>query len=209
MEDPNHVAFNLLRTKVYRIFKEKGWTSIGVTSPTSGCGKTTVAINLALSLARLHDCGTVLVDLDLINPSVWRALGISGGTSLKEYLEGVAELEQCFLQITDNMVVGINADPLNCGHELPDEKGKEIFHAVKTFLQPKVVVVDLPPLLRTDRALRLLPYLDCNLLVIASGTTTPPEIDECERQLGDTETYLGIVLNKFQSTGKDNYYEIY
>ena len=203
------MAFNLLRTKVHRVLKEKGWTSIGVTSPTQACGKTTVAINLALSLARLHDCGTVLVDLDLVNPSVRRALGIRGGTSLKEYLEGVAELEQCFLQITDNMIVGVGADPLNCRHELPDEKGKEIFHAVKTFLQPKVVVVDLPPLLGTDRALTLLPYLDCSLLVIASGTTTPPEIDECERRLNDTETYLGIVLNKFKSARKDNYYEIY
>jgi protein-tyrosine kinase len=204
-QDPHHVAFNLLRTKVYRVLKEKGWTTIGVTSPTPGCGKTTVAVNLALSLARLHDCKTVLLDLDLISPAVGRVLGISERASLKQYLEGAAELEQCFLKITDNMVVGTSTGPLNSGHELPDEKGKEILHKVKTFLQPKAVVVDLPPLLSTDRALAFLPYVDCSLMVIASGTTTAAEIDECERQLSDKETYLGIVLNKCLRTANDQY----
>jgi protein-tyrosine kinase len=205
MKDRHHVAFNLLRTKVYRVLKEKGWTSIGVTSPTSGCGKTTVAVNLALSLARLPECKTVLLDLDLVSPAVGRMLGISEGICLKQYLEGAAELEQCFLQITNNLVVGMSGHPLNSGYELPDEKGKEILHAVKTFLQPKVVLVDLPPLLSTDRALAFLPYVDCSLLVIASGTTTAREIDECKRQLGNTETYLGVVLNKTPGTPDDKY----
>ena len=60
MTDPSHVAFNVLRTKVQKALQDNGWKSLAITSPTAGCGKTTVAINLALSLARQPHCRTLL-----------------------------------------------------------------------------------------------------------------------------------------------------
>jgi Mrp family chromosome partitioning ATPase len=47
---------------------ERGWRRVAVTSPTRGCGKSTVAANLALSLSRRPSGRTVLLDLDLRRP---------------------------------------------------------------------------------------------------------------------------------------------
>ena len=93
--DPSHVAFNVLRTRVRKALKDNGWKHLAITSPTPGCGKTMVALNLAFSLARTPDCRTVVIDLDLKKPAIARTLGISAPTSIGAYLEGNASLEQC------------------------------------------------------------------------------------------------------------------
>ena len=64
-QNPAYVAFDVLRTRILRAFSKHGWSRVGITSPTKGCGKTFTAANLALSLARQKDCRTVLMDLDL------------------------------------------------------------------------------------------------------------------------------------------------
>src|SRR5690606_1464199 len=107
-EDPSHVAFNLLRTRVYREFRDKGWRSLAITSPTAGYGKTMVAVNLALSLARQPDCRTVLLDLDLRRSAVAKTLGIDTGGSLGDVLAGEGDLRDCFVTVGDGLAVGCN-----------------------------------------------------------------------------------------------------
>jgi protein-tyrosine kinase len=205
-KDPSHIAFNFLRTKVYRTLKDKGWTSIAVTSPTSGCGKTMVAINLAFSLARQVECKTVLVDLDLKRPTVGRSLGVTVDTSIGQYLEGGADLEQCFAQVTDNLIVGCNNQPTKHSSELMlHGKLREMLLKVRESIRPKVILFDLPPMLSGDEAIAVLPQVDCSILVIGSGLTTPKEFYECELQLGVTN-FLGVVLNKCRTASNEHYY---
>ena len=54
-----HAPFDMLRARILRRMRANGWRSIAITSPTPGCGKTTVALNLGFSLARRID-GRVL-----------------------------------------------------------------------------------------------------------------------------------------------------
>ena len=99
MSDPNHVAFNLLRTRVRKVMTDNRWKSLAITSPTPDCGKTTVSLNLAFSLARTPNCRTVIVDLDLKKPSVARTLGIEPTGSIGQFLQGNAEARDCFVQV--------------------------------------------------------------------------------------------------------------
>ena len=93
-----------------------------------------VAINLAFSLARQAGCKTVLIDLDLKRPTVGRALGVAVDTSIGQYLEGKADLEKCFVQITDNMIVGCNNHPTKHSSELMRHvKLGEMLRQVKEF----------------------------------------------------------------------------
>ena len=39
--DPAHATFDMMRTKILRMLRQNGWTSVAITSPTNGCGKTT------------------------------------------------------------------------------------------------------------------------------------------------------------------------
>jgi len=210
MTDPSHVAFNLLRTKIYKTMGDNKWSTLAILSPTAGCGKTTVSVNLALSLARAG-CRTVLIDLDLKKTSMARALGIKTESSIGEYLEGKAELQKCFVQIGETLSVGLNNQPVRFSSEiLHGERIDELIQSVKRALRPNFMIFDLPPMLVSDDAIAFLPRVDCSLLVAAAGMTTASQVDECERQASAAGSFLGVILNKCESTAHEYYnYEGY
>jgi protein-tyrosine kinase len=67
-DQPAVMQFDMLRTRLLQGLGLYGWSRIGITSPTHGCGKSFVGLNLAFSLARRPQSRTVLVDLDLRRP---------------------------------------------------------------------------------------------------------------------------------------------
>ena len=205
--DPGHVAFNLLRTRVYKTLTDRRWRRLAVTSPSPGCGKTMVSINLALSLARQPGCRTVLVDLDLKKSGVARTLGLSANGSIGDYLLGKASFEDCFVRVAENLVLGLNASHFrNASDIMHDPRLKDLLRDVEKKLAPNVVIFDLPPMLSTDEAIAFLPLVDASLLVVAAGATTAAEIEECERHLGEGSGYLGIVLNKSSESTEAYHY---
>lgn len=204
--DASHVAFDILRTKIMHTLKENDWKSIAITSPTAGCGKTLVALNLAMSMSRQNDCRTALVDLDLKRPSVARTLGIQSRNSIVQYIEGFCELEECFVSMGENLFLGLNDQSVNNSSEMIQHtRAGLIPEGVLQFLDPRVIIFDLPPMLTSDDAIAFLPQVDCVFLVAASGKTTDREIDECEVHLSEALNYLGIVLNKCESLTEEYY----
>ena len=206
MTDPSHVAFKILRTKLYQILAENLWISVAVTSPTPGCGKTMIASNLAFSLARQSDCRTVLIDLDLKKTSVENTLGLRAENSISNYISGEAELEDCFVQVEDNLFVGLNHDIVqNFSEMVADQRVKDLLPKIMDALRPKVVIVDLPPMLSGDEVMAYMPRLDSGFLVAAAGMTTSREIEECENQFSNATNFLGVVLNKCTDQSYDDY----
>jgi len=206
MTDPSHLAFNVLRTKIYKAMKANGWKSLAVLSPTARCGKTTISLNLAFSLSRQASCRTVVIDLDLKNSAMAKALGLKPQSSIGAYLEGKAEAEGCFVQVTDNLFIGVNANAVKYSSEhLQDQRLSDLLDRVRDRLRPEVLLFDLPPLLSSDDAIAFLPRVDCSVLVAAAGMTTASEIDECERQASAAGNYLGVILNKCQTSPSEYY----
>jgi len=208
MTDPSHVAFNILRTRLYQTLNENAWSSVMVTSPSAGCGKTMVSVNLALALARQSDCRTVLIDLDLKKNSVARVLGVKAQKSIGQYLTGDAELEDCFVQVENNLLVGLNHQAIRNFSELSsDQLVVDLLPRVMESLCPKVVIFDFPPVLSGDEVMAYLPQVDCSLLVAQAGETTSREIEDCEAQLSSGANFLGVVLNKCTEDPQDTYNE--
>ena len=206
MTDPSHVAFNLLRTKVYKEMKANGWKSLAVLSPSAGCGKTTVSINLAFSLSRQPNCKTVLIDLDLKKSGIGKALGVKAPGSIGSFLEGKGRVEDSFIQLTDNLIVGLNDAPIkNSSEYLQDESVNNIIDAAVDLLKPDVLLFDLPPMLSSDDAIGFLPLVDCSLMIAAADLSTAAEIDECERQARAAGNYLGLILNKYRGATSEYY----
>ena len=197
MTDPSHVAFKILRTRLYQMMTENNWTNVAITSPAAGCGKTMVSINLALGMARQTDCTTVLIDLDLKKTSVSRTLGIKGRKSIGQYLNGDCDLEECFVAVKDNLFVGLNHAPIKNFSEIAeDDCVRSIIPQVMEGLRPKVIIIDLPPALSGDEVTAYLPCVESSILIAAAGETTVREIAECELQLSAASNFLGVVLNK-------------
>ncbi len=196
---PSHVAFDMMRTKLLRVLRENNWTSVAITSPTPGCGKTCVALNLAFSLANQKDCRTVLVDLDLRRPQIGKALGIKKPGSMESFLKGTAGLRESFFRHGDNLAIGPNRQAVNFSAELLQSAGAT--HSLldmRQEIKPDVILYDLPPMLSTDDVLAFLPNVDGVILIAASEQSTINEVDICEQSLQEKTNVLGVVLNKSQ-----------
>lgn len=206
MSHPDHVAFNLLRTRVRKILRDNRWKTLALTSPTPGCGKTVVALNLAFSLARATDVKIVLVDLDLKRPALARTLGLKAPGSIGRFLKGESDAEECFVAVGRNLVVGLNADHVPDSSELiHSERMAKLMAFINASLTPDIVLFDLPPLRTSDDALAFLPQIDAALLVVAAGTSTVSEIDECEKQINPLVEFVGVVLNKSEADSQEYY----
>lgn len=207
-QDHEHIAFDVLRTRLLRAFGKHGWTRLGITSPHQNCGKTFVAANLALSLARQADCRTILMDMDLRNPSIANTLGLKklSPEPARWFLSGEVTPQKYLRRYGANLALGLSSGRMRDSAELilQPSTGRAL-DAMRTQFTPDLVIYDLPPMLSCDDALGFLPQLDAVLLVIGGGKTKPAEVSECERLLQDQCPLLGVILNKAEGVSAKQY----
>jgi len=199
--DAAYTQFDKLRTNLLQHMRQNNWTTVAITSPTPGCGKTMVGLNLALSLAHQPDCRTVLVDLDMRRPQISHILGIKNAPSMERFLNGEADIQESFVRYGDNVAIGSNSKPVKYAAELLQsaEVGR-VFKGLRQRLKPNVVLFDLPPMLANDDVLAVLPNVDCAILVVAAEATTQREALLCEQELTEKTNLIGVVLNKCRYT---------
>jgi Mrp family chromosome partitioning ATPase len=202
--DPAHSHFDILRTKVLRAMRRGGWTSLGITSPTSGCGKTTLALNLAFSLAHQPDVRTVLVELDLRRPSMARQIGLKVPQSMASVLQGTRSVGESFVRYGDSLAIGTNAQSVrNSAELLMNPRTAEGIAAIKRAFLPDVIIYDLPPMLQSDDVMAFLPHLDCVLLVAGAEKSRLDEVDKCEKDIAEQTNVLGVALNLCRYMAED------
>ncbi|ESR23056.1 CpsD/CapB family tyrosine-protein kinase [Lutibaculum baratangense] len=188
---------DLMRTKVGRVMKERSWVTIGVTAPTAKCGTTTIALNLAMGLARLSAQRVIMLDLNFRNPRIGSILGAEPKYPLQELLAGRRPLSQCLLRHGTNLAVGITTGAVCNGADLLMEGStREAMSLLKRRLMADVIVCDLGPMLAGDDVLAFLPLSDCTLLVVSAGRSRKSEVDVCERDLDAYGNLLGVVMNR-------------
>ena len=207
--EPQSAAFDMLRTQVLQSMDAKEWRFLGITSPTPGCGKTVIAVNLALSIARLTDRTVLLMDLDLRKPQVASDLGLKPQYGTISILESRSTLSESIIQTRiDNyrmMVLPTESRISSSSDWMASSAMSGMLQEIKGLCQWGIVIVDLPPLLASDDVLSVLPQLDCVLLVTAVGTTKTAEINESINHLQSTEL-VRVVLNKAPPSKSAYYY---
>ena len=209
--DSRAKSFDMLRTQVLQSMDQENWKVLGITSPTPGCGKSVTAVNLALSIARQRERSALLVDLDLLNPQVANCLGIDDVNSVESVLDGRTRLSTAIVpaRIGGSRILVLPAEPTPSDSSawMASRELSTMLQDIKRDYRTHTVIVDLPPLLSSDDSIAILPHLDCVLLVVAVGTTTVAEIEECNRHLRKTEV-VRFVLNKVPKL-KTGYYPYY
>jgi capsular exopolysaccharide synthesis family protein len=206
-EDPNSISFDILRTQVLAKMEANNWRTLAITSPTPECGKTVVAINLALSIAKQTDYTALLVDFDLRRPRIAAYLGLPNEFTLADYLEGKIDLNDVLVNPgIPRFVVMPNHRAIRKSTEiLTSRRVKSLVEDLRDRYDQRICIFDLPPLQATDDAMAFIPQVDCVLMVVASGETKPAEVKECRRQL-QSSNLLGVVLNKVQEAATGYYY---
>jgi Mrp family chromosome partitioning ATPase len=191
------VAFDALRTRLLQQMRAQGWRRVAITSPGAGCGKTTLALNLAFSLARQPEVRTLLAELDLRRPSIARVLGTPDRANLAEVLAGEAAFEDCALRLSQNLLLAANRTPSRDAAELlASGATAQALTRIEEDYAPDITLFDMPPMLVIDDMMAFAGEVDCVLLVAAAEASTIKEVDTCERELAAQTNVLGVVLNK-------------
>ncbi len=202
-------AFRSLRTSL--LLSQAGHPPqvILVTSALPREGKTTAAVNIAVTLAQLGD-KTLLIDADLRKPGVTRALSLPDGkyAGLSSYLAGVSTLDLVTVQhpvISNLSAVPTGPIPPNPADLLSSDKMRQAIVELKK--EYKFIVIDSPPIMAATDAVILSVLVDGVLLVVRSGET-PKEAFTRMRDLltGVKSRLLGVLLNAVDSSAPDYYY---
>ncbi|KUP92431.1 CpsD/CapB family tyrosine-protein kinase [Tritonibacter horizontis] len=198
---PTARSFDLLRTRLLRTLRDHGWKRVAICSPTSGCGASFTAANLALSLARVPGNRTVLMDLNLRNPGIARAMGLERAAlyngDMHGLLRGEVRVEDHLVAASDGLALGLNNTPCyNASEILHEMRSAASIDNVIQRTRADVALFDLPPVLETDDLAAFLPQVDGVLLVSDGSQTTARHLKACEAMLAGHTQLLGVVLNR-------------
>ncbi|MEW9918961.1 CpsD/CapB family tyrosine-protein kinase [Marimonas sp. MJW-29] len=199
-------AFDLLRTRLRQTTQEHGWTNIAITAPTSGCGNTFTAVNLALSLSRIADSRTVLMDFNLRDPGVAKAFDITPRGSMQDFLAGRTAIGDHMVRVSETLALGLNDAPDHHSSEtLLETETARTLERMRAAIQPELVIYDMPAMLAHDDVSAFLPQLDGVLLVSDGTQTMGRDLMECERMLDGQVPLLGVVLNRARADSVAQY----
>lgn len=189
--------------RVQYLMEKHGSKVLVVTSVSENEGKSTVAANLAISLAD-QDKKVMLLDGDLRRPSQFLILGVKPDdeSELGEFLKG--ELEMKKLVRTTSVRGLFFMGGRNCySHStdiLQSGKTKELLEASRKLVD--YVVIDTPPAGIVADAELYARYADEVCLVVRQNYILAEDINDILDRLRDTGCrILGVVLNRAMSFG--------
>ena len=202
-------AFRALRTSLLLSQADHPPQVILVTSALPREGKTTAAVNLAVTLAQLGD-RTLLMDSDLRKPGVRRALNLTVDkeAGLSSYLAGVSTLDEITIPhpVVNNLVaITTGPVPPSPADLLSSHRMREAITELRHRF--KFIVIDSPPVMAATDAVILSALTDGVLLVVRSGETSKEAFTRTRSLLAAVKCHLlGVVLNAVDSTAPDYYY---
>lgn len=191
--------FSLLRTRILREMRERGWRRLAVVPITPGAGGTYVAVNLSLAIARQPNTRVALIDLNLERPGIAAQLGIPGSEPISATLSQGRGLDSLIVDIAEapNLSVLAPSAPEAAAAELLQDRALiDQVAGLHESNASEIAILDSSALLLADAALATLPLADALLLVADGRQGTAADMTECERLLAGMPPVMGIVLNK-------------
>lgn len=202
-------SVRMLRTALLERISQTDKRVILITSSTGGTGKTTVALQLARSLAQLGK-RTLLVEADLRHPSISGRMQLESQIGLAEILTGTANDSAISHTGTANF------DVLVAGARLEDFDAELLANGVfATSLERwkqsyDYILVDSPPVLPVADARILAGQADGTIMILRASHTRRPEVIQAYADLSAAGgTLLGTVLVGTDSSTSYSYYAGY
>lgn len=186
-------AVRAMRTQLEQQSRNQPVKVVAVTSPASGDGKTTVAVALAASLARV-DASVLLMDADMRRPRLAPALRLPlAGPGLSDVLDGLPLSQAVRRTSLEGLSAVVTGHREDAGDALARRMTAVLAEARELY---DVIVIDCPPLLATDDARTLALVADGTLLVVESGSDSM-RVAEAAGSLDSLGVrVLGCVLNR-------------
>lgn len=199
-------AYKSLRTNlVFSMGTPNGKAKVlSIVSSAPSEGKTTTAINIAISFAET-DCKVLLVDCDLRKPKLHKYLKLKNTSGMSNILGGFATAEQTIFKSSygfDCILAG--RIPPNPSELLSSEKFTEIFDALKD--KYDYIFIDCPPVNVVSDALTISTYADGVLYVVNPGIVLTSDVAEGISKLEFVNAKIyGFVANAVDTYLKHKY----
>ncbi len=175
IERPNSPAGEALRSICVsvRLSRQNACTPqvLLIVSPLTGEGKTTLSVNLALTLAR-HG-RTCIVDADLRKEGVAQALGVVAYHGIREVLSKSMEVDQVLVsavQLPNLSLLGAGSAPGEPGGLISSSAMSDLVGKLRQRFE--FIVIDSPPMLLFSDGRALSALADGVIVVGRSGVTT-------------------------------------
>lgn len=167
-----------------------------VCSPHPGEGKTYCATNLAIALAAERNLEVLLIDADVVNPSVALRLGIDTERGLMDALADSSMLPESLVIATD--IPGLFVLPAGTATVLDAEylasaRTGAVLDRLTQGAPDRIVVFDTPPALAASPAAELAAHVGQALLVVRADETSRAALEDAQQLLsacGDIKLLL-------------------
>jgi protein-tyrosine kinase len=198
--------FRSLRSRIFELRDISPLKSILVSSGLPQEGKSFVATNLALSLARHKNSKVLLIDGDMRRYTLHQILGCESHPGLADYLAGKASVLEVMQRPETSQTTTPGATPMlpnltfiaggNGGDKAADLSGSPRFGELIRLAAPHFdwIIVDSSPVLPVSDAVNLARSCDGVLLVARGGVTKFPIAQRAQSELKASHV-LGFVLN--------------
>jgi capsular exopolysaccharide synthesis family protein len=188
-------AYRSLRTALLLSHSGNPPQVIMVTSAMPGEGKSTTVANIAIALAQTGS-RTLIVDLDMRQPKLAEAFGISAEQGMSTFLSGNSDISS---QIHETGVENLFLVP--AGPKAPNPA--ELITSERMFTGMLLmreyftyVVIDTPPILELTDALAASPHVDGTILVARGGRTARKMVQRAADGLAQVSAKLfGVLVN--------------
>lgn len=195
-------AMRIVSMRIDKAMQSHAYRTLLVSSAAPGEGKTTFVCQLADALSR-QGRHVLVIDCDLRNPSVHKALGRPAQAGLAEYLAGAAGPEQIVTALgkgkPDVIFAGRRAGTQT------EQLGGDAFRSLLDDLRARydVILLDTPPCAVMTDALETGESADCALLVVRQGTAGRASVINALASLDDFGVpVLGYTLNVCTGRGR-------
>jgi non-specific protein-tyrosine kinase len=200
-------SIRLLRTNIEFASATKEIATLGVTSANSGDGKSTIAANLAVTLAQAG-FATALLDADLRRPTQHKIFGVGNERGMSTLLTAADKPWQWAARetMTPNLTL-IPAGPLppNPADLLSLDRLRQMLAEMNDSFD--VIVIDTPPVLAVSDPLIIAAHVDGMLLVARAGKTRIESLRKAAETLHrGAIRIVGAVVNQQSGKAEGGYY---
>ncbi len=208
-KSPISEAYRTLRTNLqFATIKRKPKT-IMVTSAVPGEGKTTTAVNMAVTMA---DAGmrVLLIDTDLRRPNVHRVLKIERGPGLADVLREGSDLQSVIREtrIENLWIVSSGRVPPNPSELIGSSRMQRLMKQLGNEFD--LVICDAPSILVVTDPVLLATHVDTVVIVVSVNNARRETIQRAHKLLQAANAYVaGVVLNGLEATRRHYYYYYY
>lgn len=202
-------SYRHLRTSVLLSTAGRAPKALLVTSSLPGEGKTTTAVNTAVSLAQTG-ARVVIIDADMRRPRLRSIFGLSEGPGLSSILSSDVSGEDMLAMVSRDEVTGLHL--LTSGPIPPNPAeliGSDQMRRLLAVLQAEFthVVIDSPPVTSFTDGVLMSTMVDGVLLVVHGGKSSRHVVKRSRQILQDVGGKIfGVVLNNVSVQSQDYYY---